>query len=132
TIAVRDNRLASPHFSHPTRKAGVPHVEAPLAVLEAMLTARVHLDDTAEENGALQAVPGSHRAGNALSLDVAPRRPVDAAGGDGLVLRPLLAHCSGRSHPHVARHRRIIHLEFAASPDLADGYGWHTFCAGAG
>ena len=31
TIAVRDNRLPSRVFSKPTRKAGVPHVEAPRA-----------------------------------------------------------------------------------------------------
>jgi hypothetical protein len=29
TVAVRDNRLPSRHFGKPTRKAGVPHVEAP-------------------------------------------------------------------------------------------------------
>src|SRR5262245_10710075 len=39
TIAVRDNRLPRGRFSHPTRKAGVPHVEAPVEVLESMLTA---------------------------------------------------------------------------------------------
>jgi ectoine hydroxylase-related dioxygenase (phytanoyl-CoA dioxygenase family) len=79
TVAVRDNRLPSPHFVRPTRKGGVPHVEAPLSVLEAMLTARVHLDAATEENGALQVVPGSHRAGKALSLDSAPRTVRGAA-----------------------------------------------------
>jgi ectoine hydroxylase-related dioxygenase (phytanoyl-CoA dioxygenase family) len=130
TIAVRDNRLPSPHFTHPTRKAGVPHVEAPLAVLEGMLTARVHLDDTTEENGALQVVPGSHRSGKALTLDAAPLHMVLAARGDVLLMRPLLAHCSAKSHPETARHRRVVHLEFAASPELADGYAWHDFVPG--
>src|SRR6185437_14142607 len=45
TVAVRDNRLPSQHFAKPTRKAGVPHVEAPQAILESMLTARIHLDE---------------------------------------------------------------------------------------
>src|SRR6185295_1284359 len=53
TIAVKDNRLPSALFSKPTRKAGVPHVVAPRSVLEAMLTARIHLDDVTEENGPL-------------------------------------------------------------------------------
>src|SRR5262249_35737223 len=66
TIAVRDTRLPSRHFAKPTRKAGVPHVEAPLSVLEAMLTARLHLDEATPENGPLKVVPGSHRTGKAL------------------------------------------------------------------
>jgi hypothetical protein len=131
TIAVRDNRLPSQHFAHPTRKAGVPHVEAPLAVLEAMLTARIHLDDTTAENGALMVVPGSHRTGKALTLDVASPHTIVAARGDVLLMRPLLAHCSAKSHPETTRHRRIVHLEFAATSELADGYAWHEFLAGS-
>jgi hypothetical protein len=130
TIAVRDNRLPSTHFGKPTTKAGVPHVEAPRAVLDAMLTARIHLDAVTEENGALKVIPGSHHAGKALNLDHAPPRLVLAAAGDVLLLRPLVAHCSGKSHPRTTRHRRILHLEFAASPDLPDGYAWYTFLAG--
>lgn len=130
TIAVRDNRLPTPHFRHPTRKAGVPHVEAPLSILESMLTARIHLDDATEENGPLKVVPGSHRTGKALTLDLAPPVRVLANRGDVLLMRPLLAHCSGKSHPETMRHRRILHLEFAATSDLPDGYAWHDFLPG--
>jgi hypothetical protein len=127
TVAVRDNRLPGRHFRNPTRKAGVPHAEAPLEVLRAMLTARVHLDDVTDENGPLRVIPGSHRSGKALELgDVAPRN-VLARRGDVLLMRPLLAHCSNRSHTGTPRHRRILHLEFAGSADLPDGYAWHTF-----
>lgn len=127
TIAVRDNRLPSRHFSKPTRKAGVPHVEAPLSVLESMLTARIHLDEATEENGPLKVVPGSHRTGKALTLDLAPPARILAKSGEVLLMRPLLAHCSGKSHPHTTLHRRILHLEFAAAADLPDGYAWHDF-----
>jgi ectoine hydroxylase-related dioxygenase (phytanoyl-CoA dioxygenase family) len=130
TVAVRDNRPRGSHFSHPTRKAGVPHAEAPLAVLEAMLTARIHLDDVTGENGPLKVIPGSHRAGKALALDAAPPRRVLAGRGDVLLIRPLVAHCSGKSEPGTARHRRVLHLEFAASAELPDGYAWHTFLPG--
>jgi hypothetical protein len=130
TVAVRDNRLGGTHFSHPTRKVGVPHAEAPLSVLQGMLTARVHLDDATEENGPLKVVPGSHRAGKALALDAAPPRLLLANRGDVLLIRPLVAHCSGKSHPDTDRHRRILHLEFAAAPDLPDGYAWHDFRPG--
>ena len=62
TIAVQDNSLLpSPHFKNPTRKAGVPHVEAPREILEQMLTLRLHLDDVTADNGPLRVLAGSHR-----------------------------------------------------------------------
>jgi hypothetical protein len=130
TVAVRDNRLPSARFGKPTRKAGVPHVEAPREVLEMMLTARIHLDDVTEENGPLKVIPGSHREGKATADGTALPRTVLARRGDVLLIRPLVEHCSGRSHPETARHRRILHLEFAGSPDLPDGYAWHQFHPG--
>ena len=68
TIAVRDNSLEEAQNLHPTRKAGVPHIEAPEAVLANMLTARIHLDPVDDTNGPLKVVPGSHRDGKALRL----------------------------------------------------------------
>jgi hypothetical protein len=129
TVAVRDNRRGSRAFRRPTTKAGVPHVEAPVEVLENMLTARVHLDDVTVENGPLKVVAGSHRSGKTLTLDDAGIRTLCCAAGDVLLMRPLLAHCSNRSHPDTARHRRILHLEFAARVALPDGYEWHDFVA---
>ncbi len=127
TIAVVDHNRPSPHFIHPTTKGGVPHVEAPRMVLEAMLTARIHLDEATEENGPLRVKPGSHHSGKALRLGERPPRSVLAQAGDVLLMRPLLAHCSNRSAPGTARHRRILHLEFAATPELPDGYAWYDF-----
>jgi hypothetical protein len=127
TIAVRDNTLPSTHFTKPTRKAGVPHVEAPCEVLEAMLTARMHLDEASEENGALKVLPGSHRDGKTLRLGEVAPETVLANRGDVLLMRPLLVHNSGRSHPDSTRHRRILHLEFAAEPRLPDGFAWHDY-----
>jgi ectoine hydroxylase-related dioxygenase (phytanoyl-CoA dioxygenase family) len=127
TVAVRENRLPSDGFRNPTRKAGVPHAEAPLEVLQAMLTARLHLDDVTDENGPLRVIPGSHCGGKELELGAAAPRSILARRGDVLLMRPLLAHCSNRSHPGTSRHRRVLHLEFAASPELPDGYAWHTF-----
>ena len=127
TIAVRNNRLPSAHFSKPTRKAGVPHVEAPLAILENMITARIHLDEVTEENGPLKVIPGSHHTGKKLVLGEVPPVSIHANRGDVLLMWPLLAHCSGRSHPETLRHRRILHLEFAARPELPEVYEWHDF-----
>jgi ectoine hydroxylase-related dioxygenase (phytanoyl-CoA dioxygenase family) len=128
TVAVRDNRLPSVRFRRPTAKAGVPHVEAPVDVLERMLTLRIHLDAADEDNGALKVIPGSHLLGK--TLQDGPVVTVRAAAGDVLLMRPLLAHCSGRSREGSPRHRRVLHLEFAADGDLGDGYEWHSFVPG--
>jgi hypothetical protein len=125
TIAVRDNRLPSAHFGKPTRKAGVPHVEAPVEVLERMLTARIHLDDVTGENGPLKVIPGSHRSGKSPSRGDIQPQTILASRGDVLLIKPLVEHCSGKSSPNTPRHRRILHLEFAASAELPDGYAWN-------
>ncbi len=127
TIAVRDNQLLSDSFLRPTRKAGVPHVEAPLEVLEQMVTLRLHLDEVTDENGPLQVIPGSQRTGKDLLLGDRAPVAIKVDAGDILLMRPLLAHCSGTSHPETRRHRRILHLEFAASPELEDGFVWYDF-----
>jgi ectoine hydroxylase-related dioxygenase (phytanoyl-CoA dioxygenase family) len=130
TVAVRDNRLPSRAFGKPTLKAGVPHAEAPQQVLEQMVSLRIHLDDVSEENGPLKVIPGSHRTGKELRLgDTAPQS-ILVGRGDVLLMRPLLAHSSGHADADTKRHRRILHLEFAASKELPDGYCWYDFRAG--
>jgi hypothetical protein len=54
-------------------------------------------------------------------------RTILGQAGDVFAMRPLLVHRSGRSHPDSLEHRRILHLEFAASADLPAGVRWHTF-----
>lgn len=127
TIAVREHRPESESFSKPTRKAGVPHVEAPCELLDCMLTVRIHLDEVTTENGPLQVIPGSHRSGKVVRLDEAPPHTVLAGRGDVLLMRPLLAHSSGGSAADTRRHRRILHLEFSGQRTLPEGYAWHDF-----
>lgn len=127
TVAVREHRPDLGRFAKPTVKAGVPHLEAPAELLAEMLFVRLHLDEATEENGPLQVIPGSHRDGKQLVLGAVPPRTVLAGAGDALLIRPLVSHASGRSHPGTRRHRRILHLEFAPGPELPDGYAWHTF-----
>lgn len=129
TIAVRPATTRSDRFSTPRDRAGVPHCEAPLEILQRMLTLRIHLDDVTDENGPLQVAAGSHRTGKMMEIADCPVEPILVRGGTVLAMRPLLAHCSGLSDPKTSRHRRILHLEFSADPDLPDGYGWHEFVA---
>lgn len=62
TIVVRE-RHDVPGFGPWTTKAGLQHVEPPFAIIEAMVTLRIHLDDVPAENAPLMIAPGSHRLG---------------------------------------------------------------------
>ena len=126
TIAVKDNSLASTQFTKPTNKSGVAHVEAPVQVLESMLTLRIHLDKVTEENGPLEVAVGSHANGKQPDANHKAQKILVNA-GDVLAMRPMLSHTSGSSDAKTRMHRRILHLEFAANEILADGYQWHQF-----
>lgn len=125
-IAVRPNPPASSRFSKPTLRAGVPHCEAPLEVLERMLTLRIHIDPQTEENGPLAVLSGSHKTGKTMVVDDFEPRTILGESGSVLAMRPLLIHSSHRS-PQPTMHRRILHLEFAADAGLPDGHVWWEF-----
>lgn len=127
TIAVQNNSHSSTLFRNPTRKSGIDHVEAPDSILTNMLTLRIHLDDVTDENGPLQVIPGSHRSHVPTSLPETPSTAIKLSAGDVLAMRPLISHCSGNSVVGTTRHRRVIHLEFAASPVLPDGFQWKYY-----
>ena len=108
-------------------KAGITHVQPPVAVLEQMLTVRVHLDDTDEANGALRVLPGTHRYGR-LEPDQIQywkhrQNPVTCSvmRGGVVLMRPLLLHSSLPSLNPT--HRRVLHFEYA-SIDLPAGLEW--------
>ena len=126
SIAVKQ-RLDVPSYGPWSMKDGVPHVQPPMKILEAMVTLRLHLDDCDVSNGALRVIPNSHQSGRLNAARIAEIRsrhaeiacPVRA--GDALLMRPLLLHAS--SEASAPAHRRVIHLEYAACP-LADGLEW--------
>jgi ectoine hydroxylase-related dioxygenase (phytanoyl-CoA dioxygenase family) len=126
SIAVKQ-RVDVQGFGPWSVKAGVQHVQPPSGVLEGMLTIRLHLDDCGVENGPLKVLPGSHAHGvlcpEALERWCRCREPhvCLAPAGAALVMRPLLVHAS--SSATRPGHRRVIHLEFAAS-DLPSGMEW--------
>lgn len=117
TIAVR-RRIEADGFTAWSVKAGITHVQPPVSVLESMLTLRVHLDATDEENGALSVLPGSHNAGRLSAEEIGVWRerasPVlcRVAQGGVMAMRPLLLHASAKAtRPD---HRRVLHFEYAA------------------
>lgn len=126
TVAVRE-RHEVPGWGPWSAKAGMPHVQPPAAVLEAMVTLRLHLDDTPGENGALRVVPGSHAHGVLTAEAARELREARgevicaAAAGELLVMRPLLLHASSKA-TRPGR-RRVLHVEYAAG-DLPAPLAW--------
>lgn len=126
-IAIRIPARESPLYSPVRDRAGVPHCEPPVEVLEGMLTFRLHLDAADAENGALAVLPGSHTTGRTMRVEDYSPKLITADVGDVLVMRPLLAHSSSSSAVGTTRHRRILHFEFARQRELPAGYEWHEF-----
>lgn len=126
SLAVRDRREL-PGWGNWSVKRGVPHVQPPAAVLEKMVTMRLHLDDCPAENGALRVIPASHNQGllsreKIGDLTAGDVEIVTAKAGDALFMRPLILHAS--SSAEVPSHRRVLHLEFAPEGLLPDGVAW--------
>jgi hypothetical protein len=99
-------------------KENILHVQPPLAVLEDMVTIRVHLDSTPKENGCLKVIPNSHKLGilspELISEVVASENIYfcEAEKCTALIMRPHLLHASSKSSdPH---NRRILHFEFSS------------------
>jgi hypothetical protein len=127
TIATRE-RADVAGYGPWTEKAGVPHVQPPIAVLEHMLAIRLHLDPCGIENGPVRVLDASDRlgrlSGEAIDSLRQSQRETDCVVEEGGVLafRPLILHASAPSS--VPRHRRVIHLEFATG-ELAPPLEWH-------
>lgn len=118
TIAVRQ-KLVLPGFEKWTRKAGVDHVEPPIALLERMITLRIHLDPVPPDNAPLLVIPGSHR----LGLIEESRIPGIVASGNSTACHaeagdvwayatPIL-HASARTKGQ-SRHRRVLQIDYSA------------------
>lgn len=128
TITVRE-RIETPGFGPWSEKAGVVHVQPPVTVLERMVALRLHLDDCGRDNGPLRVLPGTHSLGLLDTATIARLRVektetvCEARRGDGLLMRPLLLHTSGKVVGN-ASHRRVLHIEWAAEA-LPNELRWH-------
>ncbi len=118
TIAVKARR-DMPGYGPWSVKWGVPHVEPPAALLEAMFTLRLHVDDCGPANGPLKTIPGSHKLGRlpmAAVTELAASSEAmicTAQAGDVLAMKALTVHASDPAQsPH---HRRILHVDFTTA-----------------
>lgn len=126
TIVVRE-RHGMPGYDPWSRKAGLQHVEPPFALIEAMLTLRIHLDDVPADNAPLLIAPGSHRLGRVPEQEIETlvrrcgSRSCLAAAGDVWVYATAIVHASAAAERHA--HRRVLQVDFA-SVDLPPPLAW--------
>jgi hypothetical protein len=125
-VALRE-RIETPGFTNWTNKGGIWHAEPPVALLERMLFARVHLDPADIENGCLQLALGTHMRGRIAAADaatIANAAPIEncvARRGDVLFAKALILHRSSPSRTSAGR--RAIRIDYCAE-DLPSPLGW--------
>jgi ectoine hydroxylase-related dioxygenase (phytanoyl-CoA dioxygenase family) len=107
-------------------KEGVTYAHAPATALASVIALRVHLDDSTESNGPLRVLPETHNMGvlddqtiQKLAKEISPVECLVGKGGV-LVMKPLLVHASSKSMGDARR--RVLHIQYAASPTLGDGF----------
>lgn len=126
TIAVRE-RHDTPGYDPWSTKAGIQHVEPPFAVIEAMVTLRIHLDPVPADNAPLLIAAGSHRLGRIPEPELAAT--VERCGtaiclaerGDVWAYATPILHASAASNGHA--HRRVLQVDYAAG-ELAAPLEW--------
>ena len=126
TIWVRQ-RVETPGFANWTRKRGLQHVEPPFALLERMVTLRVHLDEVDEDNAPLLVAPGSHLFGRVGEADIEDtvRRcgtvVCTASAGDVWIYATPILHASDRAQR--PQRRRVLQVDYSAD-ELPGGLEW--------
>jgi len=114
-------------FSNWTQKTGIWHCEPPTEILEKMMFARIHLDDSNQMNGCLELSLGSHKLGKLKSNDiktVAEKLPTEtciARRGDILFVKALTLHRSKASTSALPR--RAFRVDYA-NMDLETPLEW--------
>ena len=126
TIAV-ENQVEVEGFSPWSRKGGLLHVAPPMAVLERMVTLRIHLDDVGRENAPLLVALGSHRLGRIPVAEIGQVVANSAVlaclaqAGDVWVYATPIVHASDAAETPVRR--RVLQVDYA-NFDLPGGLEW--------
>jgi ectoine hydroxylase-related dioxygenase (phytanoyl-CoA dioxygenase family) len=107
-------------------KSGIVYAHAPAAALSRVIALRLHFDDSCHDNGPLRVLPGTHTHGvlseSEIDRMVREISPVDCLvpRGGVIAMRPLLLHASSKAI--TDRPRRVLHIEYADSLDMPDGF----------
>jgi ectoine hydroxylase-related dioxygenase (phytanoyl-CoA dioxygenase family) len=101
------------------------YAHAPSWALSHIVALRVHLDAVTTDNGPLRILPGTHALGVLEDAEVfalaRSQTPVDCIvrRGGVMAMHPLLVHASSKARTHEPR--RVLHIEYADSLELAQG-----------
>jgi len=124
TISV-DKKMELENFGPWTVKQNQFAVQAPIHILENIVTIRIHLDDTDENNGALKVIPKSHLKKiyrpETINWENETETICEIKHGGAMLMKPLVLHSSGRTRNN--KKRRVIHIEFS-NMELPDGLNW--------
>lgn len=127
TISV-DKKVTIDNFGPWTVKQNQFAVQPPIEILENIVTIRIHLDDTNENNGALRVIPKSHNQQiyRPEHIDWSKESETTCCVKQGglMIMKPLLLHSSSRTTNH--QKRRVIHIEFSniALPTVLQWAEW--------
>jgi len=108
-------------------KGGTPHVQPPLNVLNQMVTFRIHLDDSHQQNGCLKILPKTQHLGildhSNIQRHINNHKPVmcECSARSALIMRPHILHSSSKASS--PSQRRVLHLEYS-SFTLPSGITW--------
>ncbi len=129
TISV-DKKISLEGFGPWTTKQHQFAVQPPIKILEDNFTIRIHLDKTAEANGALSVIQKSHLKGicRPETIDWTKEKETicNVEKGGIMFMKPLLLHASGKTTN--SNKRRVIHIEFSRS-SLPQNLLWSEYSA---
>lgn len=114
TISV-DKKIDLENFGPWTVKQNQFAVQPPLDILENIITIRIHLDDTDQDNGALRVIQKSHSKKiyrpETIDWTIETETICNVEKGGLMIMKPLLLHSSSRTTNN--KKRRVIHIEFS-------------------
>ncbi len=126
TIVVK-RRVETAGYGPWTMKVGLQHVEPPFALLQNMVTLRIHIDNVDEQNAPLLISPGTHRLGRITEDKI--KATVNTHGsacccakaGDVWIYSTPILHASASSL--TDRRRRVLQIDYSANT-LPNGLEW--------
>ncbi len=101
-----ESQFASKGWGGWSLKEGELFVQPPKEIIKELVIARLHIENTCATNGALEVVPGSHKA----SVSSKERVLVPVEAGGVMLMRPLLMHGSRKIRSGT---RNVLHFVFA-------------------
>ncbi len=124
TALPLEKRFFSSEWGPWSKKSGVIYAHAPAWALDRIVTLRIQLDSSAQDDGPLRIIPGSHRKGVLSDSDIhlitRHESSVECLVPQGgvLVMKPLIIHASSKSNGSTPR--RVLHIEYAPVSGISE------------